>query len=682
MFKTLKKILRFLKRCKFLVVVSLIMLLLNQILGFLSPLIVKEILDEHIIGIEQPWYKVDNQDDTTVLFNGSYYKQEKNFDDDDVIHKTDVASIFLYNNSFYFVEGDIEEGTRKLDEKSNVLTVNSKGIIYIYEDVVKLTAQNVTAFYQPSVKILTILIGILFLRALLSIIFGYIQRITTEQTNVRIVHAARSEAAMKISRLPMSYFEGEPAGKTSARITHDVNGLMELYRAVVNIVLYAGLSFVTAYVGMFYLDYRLALLSFFAYPLILLWIKYFSKTLNKIATKVNEFRSQIVASINEIINGISILQIFNYKKPTIERFNKLSKSYMNEQLEEVKLHTSLGWNMINLIRGFITALVVLYFGWNKVYFGDLVISAGLIYAYNEYILKLIEPIGILFREVSGFEHSLVRTERLFKILDGDLEDDTLIEIAPYTGKVKFDNVWFGYKKNEYVLKGVNVGIPPGTMLGIVGHTGSGKSTMMNLLMRFNDLDKEEHMGSITVDDVDINKYSKRTYRTHIGIILQDPVLFKGTLADNIRFGKENVSDEELEKVLISIGGEHIIKKHPDGINQEISRKGTNLSLGEKQIVAFARALVHDPSILIMDEATANIDTETEEMIQRALKVVSKNRTTIVIAHRLSTIRDADNIIVLENGIKVEEGKHNELIRKNGAYANIYRSQVANANIEI
>jgi len=383
MFKTLKKILRFLKRCKFLVVVSLIMLLLNQILGFLSPLIVKEILDEHIIGIEQPWYKVDNQDDTTVLFNGSYYKQEKNFDDYDVIHKTDVASIFLYNNSFYFVEGDIEEGTRKLDEKSNVLTVNSKGIIYIYEDVVKLTAQNVTAFYQPSVKILTILIGILFLRALLSIIFGYIQRITTEQTNVRIVHAARSEAAMKISRLPMSYFEGEPAGKTSARITHDVNGLMELYRAVVNIVLYAGLSFVTAYVGMFYLDYRLALLSFFAFPLILLWIKYFSKTLNKIATKVNEFRSQIVASINEIINGISILQIFNYKKPTIERFNKLSKSYMNEQLEEVKLHTSLGWNMINLIRGFITALVVLYFGWNKVYFGDLVISAGLIYAYNE-----------------------------------------------------------------------------------------------------------------------------------------------------------------------------------------------------------------------------------------------------------------------------------------------------------
>ena len=190
----------------------------------------------------------------------------------------------------------------------------------------------------------------LFVRAMLSIVFGYIQRITTEKTNVKIIHMARLEASKKITRLPMTYFEKEPAGKISARITHDVNGLMVLYRAVVNIVLYAGLSFITAYVGMFYLDYRLALLSFVVYPLILLWVRYFSKTLNKIATKVNELSSQIVAQINEIINGISILQVFNYKKPTIDKFNDLSKRYMNEQLNEVKLHTTLGWNMINLIR--------------------------------------------------------------------------------------------------------------------------------------------------------------------------------------------------------------------------------------------------------------------------------------------------------------------------------------------
>lgn len=659
------------------------MLILNQVLGFISPLIVKEILDGHITGIEQPWYEVEKADDKTVTFNGSNYKQRKYFGEEEKkdydFENARVASVFLYENKFYFVQGEIHEGQKHLE--GSTLTVISNGETYTYENVIQLKPENVTSFYNPSVAALKVLLLLLFGRALLSIIFSYIQRVTTEKTNAKITHDVRLEAAKKVSRLPMSYFEQEPAGKTSARITHDVNGLMELYRAVVNIVLYAGLSFFTAYIGMFYLDYRLALLSFLAYPLIIVWVVYFSKTLNKIATRVNEFSSQIVAQINEIINGISILQVFNYKKPTIDSFDKLSKTYMNEQLKEVKLHTTLGWNMINFIRGLITALIVLYFGWNSFNVGGITITAGLIYAYNEYILKLVEPVGILFREVSGFEHSLVRTERIFKIIDAELEDDTLFDIPPYKGDVKFENVWFAYNKDEYILKGVSVNIPSGTMLGIVGHTGSGKSTMMNLLMRFNDF-KDTDMGKISIDGLDINTYPKRTYRAHIGIILQDPVLFKGTLADNIRFGKKGVSDEELEKVLISVGGEEIIRRHPDGIRQEINRKGSNLSLGERQIIAFARALVHNPSILIMDEATANIDTQTEEMIQNALKVVAKNRTTIVIAHRLSTIRDADNIIVLENGVKVEEGTHEELIRKNGAYANIYRSQVANMNLDV
>jgi ATP-binding cassette subfamily B protein len=655
------------------------MLILNQVLSFVSPLIVKEILDEHIIGIEKTWYEVKSPDSKSAYFNGKYYKQERNFDEDEANFDFDhanVASVFMYNNHFYFVEAIIEDGVKDLEGSTLVVTKDDTS--YIYDNVIQLRPENVSAFYSPSIQTLTILIGLLFGRAILSIIVSYIQRISTEKTNVTIIRAARLEAAKKLTRLPMSYFEAEPAGKTSARITHDVNGLMDLYRAVVNIVLYAGLSFIFAYVGMFYLDYRLALISFLFYPLILIWIKFFSKRLNKIATKVNEFSSLIVATINEIINGISILQIFNYKKQTIENFDELSQSYMDEQLNEVKLHTTLGWNMINLIRGLVTALIVLYFGWNYLSGTGMLISAGLIYAYNEYILKLIEPIGILFREVSGFEHSLVRTERIFKIIDGELEDDSKIMIPPFKGDIKFDNVWFSYKKDEYVLKGVSVNIPRNTMLGIVGHTGSGKSTMMNLLMRFNDL-KDEDMGSITVDGISIDHYSKRTYREHIGIILQDPVLFKGTLADNIRFGKENVSDEELERVLISVGGGHILDRYPNRINHEISRKGTNLSLGEKQIVSFARALVHNPSILIMDEATANIDTETETMIQNALNVVSKNRTTIVIAHRLSTIKNADKIIVLDKGRKVEEGTHTELLKLNGYYANIYRAQVADIN---
>ena len=215
------------------------------------------------------------------------------------------------------------------------------------------------------------------------------------------------------------------------------------------------------------------------------------------------------------------------------------------------------------------------------------------------------------------------------------------------------------------------------MVGLVGHTGSGKSSLMNLLLRFYDIDNELS-GNIYVDDIDIKTLDKRTYREHIGIVLQEPVLFRGTIASNIKFGKQ-ISDDEVMNVLKMIGGENIIKKFPDGINQKITRSGLNMSAGEKQLISLARVLVHNPSILIMDEATSHIDLETEDMIKQALKVVSKSRTVIVIAHRLSTIFDADKIIVLDHGLKVEEGKHADLLKQNGIYANIYRAQTANIN---
>jgi ATP-binding cassette subfamily B protein len=217
-------------------------------------------------------------------------------------------------------------------------------------------------------------------------------------------------------------------------------------------------------------------------------------------------------------------------------------------------------------------------------------------------------------------------------------------------------------------------VKPGEMVGLVGHTGSGKSSLMSLLLRFYDF-KPCDMGTIKIDGEDITTHSKRSFRKHVGIVLQDPVLFKGTLADNIRFGVEGLSDQDVEDVLVRIGGKRILDKLPDGIRTMVARGGGNFSVGEKQIISFARAVVHDPAILVMDEATANIDTETEEMIQKALETVARGRTMIVIAHRLSTIKNADKIVVLENGVKVEEGRHRDLLAKNGVYANIYRSQI-------
>ncbi|MDF2699666.1 MAG: transporter, permease and ATPase component [Haloplasmataceae bacterium] len=668
--KIMKKVWRYVRKYKKLLYISLIMMLINQLLGLASPLIVKEILDEHLVGIEKTWYVVENEDENTVYFNGQYYKQARYFSENEVMG--DAASIVLYKADFYFVNQEIHSGGSRA-VKNNVLTISDDEHNYTY-DIEELGYQNVIDFYEPSFDMLIILILLLFARSVFSIIVSYFQRISISHININMTRDARIDAVRKIQKMPISYFEYEPAGKISNRIVHDVNGLMGLFGTVMNLVINASMSFIFAYVGMFILDWKLALFTFVVYPFVFFWFRFFIKKLRKVATKVNELNSLITANLNEIINGITILQIFNYKKQTAERFDNLNKEFMGEHIKEVKLHTTLGWNMINLLRGLVTATIIIYFGFGYFNVPGIIITAGTIYAYNDYLLRLVDPISILFREVGNLQHSIVRTERLFTIIDADVEDDKKEILPRYKGDIKFDNVWFSYNRKDFVLKGINLDIKAGEMIGLVGHTGSGKSSLMSLLLRFYDL-KPTDQGTITIDGIDINTYSKQTYRQHIGIILQEPILFTGTIASNVRFGKEDISDEEIEKIMIKIGASKLLKKFDDGVKQEVTRGGSNLSLGEKQLISFARALVYNPSILVMDEATANIDTETEEMIQNALNVVARNRTVIVIAHRLSTIKNADKIIVLNNGKKFEEGSHEELIVNNGIYANIYRSQV-------
>ena len=489
----------------------------------------------------------------------------------------------------------------------------------------------------------------------------------------------RIKGMKAIESLPIAEFEKEPAGKMANRITNDVNGILVMYRQILNLFFSAILSFVFAYIGMFYLDTKLALLTLLFYPLVYIWVRLFLKLLKKIAEKVNESSSLLTSKINEIINGINILQIFNFKEKTIKEFNEINEEYRSEQLKDAKVSLIGGWNMLNVLRGLITTFIIAYFGWQYTNVGGVVVTAGLVYAYNEYILKIVDPVNIVFTQISAFQNSHVQVRRYHKLIEAPLESYDKRDIEKYKGKIKFDNIWFSYIEDNYVLKGVSFDIEPGQMIGLVGHTGSGKSSLINLLLRFYDINNELS-GNIYVDDMDIKSIEKRTYREHIGIVLQEPVLFKGTIASNIKFGKD-VSDEEVEKVLTMIGGKKIIDKFPLGIHQKITISGLNMSAGEKQLISLARVLVHNPSILIMDEATSHIDLETEEMVKNALKVVSKGRTVIVIAHRLSTIFDADKIIVLDHGLKVEEGKHSDLIKLNGVYANIYRAQTANMNLK-
>lgn len=664
--KTMIKVWRYIAKYKKLLFITLSAMIVVQGLGLAAPLIVKSILDDYLVGIERPWYET-TEDLKQVEYQDRYFTQDT--------QSGDGISIVIYQGKYYFIDEIAERGNKSIsDDSLTVITQDDRTFVYT---ITPMASEEVIAFYTPSMRPLSILLLLLTIRFFLQILFTYIQRISTSMINVNIVRDARKDAVASLQRMPMTYFETEPAGKIANRIITDVGGMMNLFSTIMNLLVNATLAVVFAYIGMFYLDATLALLTFMVFPLVYVWLRFFMKKLNKIAVKVNEQNSMITANLNEIINGIGILQIFNFRNQTEDKFNELSNDFMKEKIKENLLHLSIGWNMIRLLGALVTSVIVLYFGQGYLNIAGFVVSAGIIYAYNDYLSRLIEPVGTLFREIGNLQHAMVRTERIFKIIDGDQEDGSFEIIDRFEGDVEFDNIWFSYNPGTPVLKGVDLDIKKGTMVGLVGHTGSGKSSLVSLLMRFYDL-KSTDMGKIKVDGKDITTYSKRTYRTHVGIILQDPVLLKGTIADNVRFGRTDVSDEEVEHILRDIGGGKLLDKLEQGVSQMITRGGGNLSVGEKQIISFARAVVHDPVILVMDEATANIDTETETMIQTALEKVKQGRTMIVIAHRLSTIKNADKIVVLENGFKVEEGRHRELLAKNGVYANIYRSQIKTA----
>ncbi|MDR2878720.1 MAG: ATP-binding cassette domain-containing protein, partial [Fusobacteriales bacterium] len=300
-------------------------------------------------------------------------------------------------------------------------------------------------------------------------------------------------------------------------------------------------------------------------------------------------------------------------------------------------------------------------------------SVGTIFAFVQYVDSAFAPLFWFFGVLNKFERAMVSARRIFDMFlnvpSKELEFST--ENPELKGNVEFRNLSFAYDNENYVLKNINLNIPAGNTIGIVGHTGSGKSSLMNVLLRFYDYQK----GDIVIDGRSLRDYPVQTYRAHVGMVLQDPVLFSGTLFSNITFNNNDVTEERVLEIMSRIGAQSFIDKQPNGIHESVEDMGRNFSVGERQLIAFARVMVYDPEILILDEATANIDTETEIMIQKALNVISQNRTTFIIAHRLSTVKHADQLIVLNKGSIVERGIHEELVEKDGLYAKMYQSQI-------
>jgi len=470
-----------------------------------------------------------------------------------------------------------------------------------------------------------------------------------------------------IQRLPMRTLDRFNSGRLITRATNDVEGLNELFVDIMPNIFQDALTLAGITGMMLFINWRLALTAFVTIPLIVLLTMVVRKMLRENFERVKALIGQINGFFAENISGMRLVQIFRREKEKQAEFNKLNMDYRDASQIQIRLN-SLMMPVMDVINNLGIALLVFY-GMGGIENGWLEI--GVLYSFTTYIKQFFGPINDLAEKYGSVQSAAVSCRRVFELLDDedgteDLETGGALEKP--RGRIEFKNVWFAYREGEWVLKDVSFVIEPGTSAAFVGATGSGKTTVINLLTRFYDIQK----GSILFDGTDIREFKLTDLRRKISVVLQDVFLFSGSIADNIRLGNAEIGDDGVERAIALSGASGFIRGLPNGMDEPVAERGLTFSSGQRQLLSFARAIAHDPAVFVLDEATANIDTETERLIQESIANISRGRTSIIVAHRLSTIRDCDMIFVLRKGVLRERGDHHSLLALNGIYARLTR----------
>ncbi|MGD7022782.1 ABC transporter ATP-binding protein [Rossellomorea vietnamensis] len=659
-----KRLLQYALFYKKTILAALLMLTVSVAADLAGPFIAKKLIDEHILGIETTWYQTKEGKDA-VSYQGSWYKRGKYFSEDEV--KGTEVRVLSAGRDFYFVEEPVtEEGERKFEDGKLVITRGESSASY---DAEKISTAQLIQFYNPEIPRIITLLALYFGLLVAASFFQYGQGFYLKKAANRVIQKMRSDVFGQIQKLPIRYFDNLPAGKVVARITNDTEAIRELYVTVLSTFFTSAIYITGIYIALFILDVKLAALCLVLLPIIAVWTilyrKYASHYNHVIRSKV----SDINAMINESIQGMNIIQAFSREKKSQAEFEELNETHYEYQNKMLSLNSMTSHNLVGVLRNITFVAFIWYFGGSAIGASS-VVSLGVLYAFVDYINRLFQPITGIVNQLANLEQALVAGERVFELLD---EEGTSVEdkrIQRYTGNVLFHNVHFGYKENEYVLKDISFGAKQGETVALVGHTGSGKSSIMNLLFRFYDCDK----GEILIDGKNIKEIPYQTIREHMGIVLQDPYLFTGTIASNVSLDDPRISREKVEEALNAVGAGKVFHNLENGYDEPVIEKGSTLSSGQRQLISFARALAFNPAILILDEATSSIDTETEAVIQEAMEVLKEGRTTFIIAHRLSTIKNADQIIVLDKGTIAEKGSHDELMELKGRYYQMYELQ--------
>ncbi len=654
---------------------GLLMLLGITGTSLLRPYLLKIAIDNYIIGTGTEVYEFNIGqevpgyiDEEYVLINEgkSYVRGSllKNGEQDGLPRVT-VMSV---QKSPVIISGAVASHDLSLSEAGDgsVTVTDSRGNSAA---AVRITQQQMRQYKKYDIARIADIAGIILLAGLVGFILTYYEIMLLNWVGQNIVYTMRRQIFSHIMSHDMAFLDKNPVGRLVTRVTNDTDTLIEMYTSVLVNLFKDVFLIVGIIVVMLRLDYRLALVSYALLPFIIFATMLFRKYAMEAYRKLRIALAKINATLSENISGMKVIHLFSVEKRMQEDFDRINASYFKSGLRETMVYAIFRPTMEFIFSMSLTLMI--WYGSRGVMSG--VVQIGVFYAFINYVRQFFHPINEMAEKYNILQAAMASSERIFQLLDRKPEIATAsdaVKVDKLIGSIEFRNVWFAYVGEEWVLRDVSFTIEPGQMVAFVGATGAGKTSIISLMSRYYDIQK----GSILIDGIDIRKIPLEDLRRNISTVFQDVFLFTGDIKTNIRLNNDAISDDKVRSVAEYVNADVFIRKLPGGYDAKVTERGSTLSAGQRQLLAFARALAFNPSVLVLDEATSNIDTETEALIQDALPKLITGRTTIVIAHRLSTIQHADRIIVLHKGKIRESGTHQELLTQKGIYYGLYQLQ--------
>lgn len=662
----MKRLLSYLKPHKFVMTAATVLVLFIIVVELYRPIIIGDAIDNFINGYYRPYVLANEDDREVITWNGLDLTRKTDEELTLLPESTECYQIFLYHDSYYMAESITPSECTRLRDADNEYLENyvQNGAPYLgREELKELRTYDFVGILRAALLYLLML--------LIGFILNYMDTWMLQKMGQKIVYQMREEVFTHIHSLSLTFFNSTPVGKLVTRVSNDTEAINELFSSILVKLFKNTVKIVGYAVVMISIDVRMAGLSFLLLPVVT-FLTFLFQILSRKAYQITRTKiTDLNTFLSEHISGMRLIQIFAREEAKYKQFKGKSQELFEANWREVMIFAI--FRPAIYLTSILAMVIVIGGGSYWVLQGTL--SLGTLFIFISYISSFFEPIQDLAEQFGTLQSSLASAEKIFSVLDVKPEITSPASPVPVQikGRIEFRHVWFAYEKDDYVLKDVSFVIEPGQKIAFVGATGAGKSSILNLIGRYFNIQK----GEILIDGVNIRDIDTDVLRRAIGQVQQDVFIFTGDIKNNISLNNEEISLEQIQTAAQTVGADSFIQKLPGGYDEPVTERGSTLSAGQRQLLSFARTLAYDPTILVLDEATANIDTETESLIAKALERLMEGRTTIMVAHRLSTIQHADKIIVMHHGEIREQGSHQELLHKNGLYRKLYDLQLVN-----